>query len=190
MLTTFLAYFLIFLFTVTEGRLRKGQQAETLEAGASDRNSTRRLGMVYSLIVLSLVLAPVLNYLAIGRILSAGAGWAGLVVAAGGVALRVWANRILGEFYTRTLRVAENQPVVQNGPYRLIRHPGYLGSILMWAGAGLATTNWIAVVVAVVTPLIAYHLRIEAEEAMLVDCLGQAYARYKGRTWRLIPFVY
>ncbi len=190
MLTTILAYCLVILFTATEGRLRKGQPAQTLQADASDRKSTRRLGMVYSLIVLSLLLAPVLNYLEVGRIAGAGAGWAGLIVALGGIALRVWATQVLGEFYTRTLRVAESQPVVQSGPYHLIRHPGYLGSILMWAGAGLATTNWIALAVALAAGLIGYHYRIEAEEAMLVDCLGQSYIRYKTRTWRLIPFIY
>lgn len=42
-----------------------------------------------------------------------------------GLALRVWSMRTLGAFYTRTLRTAQNQHVVDTGPYRMIRHPGY-----------------------------------------------------------------
>jgi protein-S-isoprenylcysteine O-methyltransferase Ste14 len=188
--TTILAYLLIALFSVGEGRLRKGQAAQTFEAGASDRNSTRRLGAAYGLAVISLLLAPLLNYLALGHIPYAPAGWVGLAVACGGIALRIWANQILGEFYTRTLRVIENQPIVQHGPYRLVRHPGYLGVILMWVGAGLATTNWIVSLLALGAMAIVYHYRIQAEEAMLLDRLGQSYANYQAHTWKLMPFVY
>jgi hypothetical protein len=62
---------------------------------------------------------------------------AGLVVEATGLALRAWSMRALGGSYSRTLRVVEDedqQTVVDAGPYRLIRHPGYLGSLLTWVG--------------------------------------------------------
>jgi len=173
MLTTIFGYLVVALFFVVEGRLRKGQQAQTLDAGVFDRYSTRRLGMAYGIAIISLLFAPVLNYFAIGHILFAPVGWIGLVIALCGIALRVWANIILGEFYTRTLRVLENQSVVQRGPYRFIRHPGYLGLILMWAGAGFATSNRIVILIVLVTMCIAYHYRIQAEEAMLLDRLDQ-----------------
>jgi protein-S-isoprenylcysteine O-methyltransferase Ste14 len=190
MLTTILAYLLVALFSVTEGRLRKGQQAQTFDAGMFDRHSTQRVSTAYAIAIISLLFAPVLNYLSIGHILYALAGWVGLAITLGGIALRVWANLILGEFYTRTLRVLDNQSVVQRGPYHLIRHPGYLGIILMWTGAGLAATNWIAILIVLITMCIAYHYRIQAEEAMLLDHLGQQYADYKAHTWKLLPFVY
>ncbi len=190
MLTTILAYLLIVLFSVTEGRLRQGQAAQTFEAGAFDHNSTRRLGAAYGLAVIGLLLAPLLNDLAIGHILYAPASWAGLAAAGGGMALRIWASLVLGEFYTRTLRVAENQSVVQQGPYRYIRHPGYLGTILMWVGAGLATGNGLVSVLILVVMASVYHFRIQAEEVMLVERLGQPYAAYQARTWKLMPGVY
>jgi len=46
---------------------------------------------------------------------------------------------VLGRFFTRTLRVTGEQRVVSDGPYRVVRHPGYLGDILMWTGAALTT---------------------------------------------------
>jgi protein-S-isoprenylcysteine O-methyltransferase Ste14 len=190
MLTTIFAYLLIALFSVSERRLRKGQQAQTFDAGVFDRHSTRRLGIAYGIAIISLLFAPILNYLSIGHILYTLAGWVGLAITLGGITLRVWANLILGEFYTRTLRVLANQSVVQRGPYRLIRHPGYLGTIVMWAGAGLAAANWIVILIVLVTMSIAYHYRIQAEETMLLDRLGQQYADYKARTWKLLPFVY
>jgi protein-S-isoprenylcysteine O-methyltransferase Ste14 len=190
MLTTVFAYLLIALFTIGERRLRKGQQAKTFDAGSFDRQSTRRLGMAYGISIISLLAAPLLNYLAFGRIMSAWVGWIGLAVAIGGMALRVWANRVLGEFYTRTLRVLDNQSVVQRGPYHFIRHPGYLGTILMWAGAGLAAVNWLVTVLIVLILCLAYYYRIQIEEVMLLERLGQPYADYQSHTWKLLPFVY
>jgi protein-S-isoprenylcysteine O-methyltransferase Ste14 len=36
---------------------------------------------------------------------------------------------------------SRKRPILASGPYRLVRHPGYGGLLLTWAGAGLATAN-------------------------------------------------
>lgn len=71
----------------------------------------------------------------------------GLIMQASGLALRVWSMRTLGAFYTRTLRTAQNQHVVDTGPYRMIRHPGYTGALLVWIGLALASRSVPATVV-------------------------------------------
>jgi protein-S-isoprenylcysteine O-methyltransferase len=98
--------------------------------------------------------------------------------------------RTLGGFYTRTLRVTDGQPVVETGPYAVVRHPGYLGSLLVWTGFGLASRSLPAVIGAAAPMAIAYRHRMAAEEAMLEARLGEPYRRYEGRTWRLLPYVY
>ncbi len=85
--------------------------------------------------------------------------------------------------------MAENQAIAREGPYRLIRHPGYLGSILMWAGAATATANWLVILIVLAAMFSAYHYRIQNEEKMLIKTNAE-YAEYQKRTWRLIPFVY
>ncbi len=190
MLTTILGYMLVGLFFATEAHARQGQRAQSLDRGQFDRNSTVLIGVAFSVTGLGLLFAPLLNYFGIGLIAGPVVGWLGLIIAAAGIALRRWANRTLGQFYTRTLRVTEDQPIVRQGPYRVVRHPGYLGSILMWIGAGLATTNWIAVSVAVAVMFAVYSYRIQAEEKMLTTANGKEYSAYKAHTWKLIPFVY
>jgi protein-S-isoprenylcysteine O-methyltransferase len=73
--------------------------------------------------------------------------WVGVAVLAVGLALRAWGMTTLGASYTRTLRTAGDQRLVQGGPYRLIRHPSYSGSLLVWAGYSLGLGSWIALVV-------------------------------------------
>jgi protein-S-isoprenylcysteine O-methyltransferase len=72
----------------------------------------------------------------------------------------------------------------------LVRHPGYSGSLLVWIGAGMAVSNWIALTLVTLVCLIAYIYRIRSEEAMLVARFGQEYEEYRRRTKRLIPYLY
>jgi protein-S-isoprenylcysteine O-methyltransferase Ste14 len=97
--------------------------------------------------------------------------------------------RTLGASYSRTLRTEDEQPVVAEGPYRLIRHPGYLGSLLTWTGFGLTSGSLPAF--AAVTGLLgrAYRHRIDAEEDLLRRDLP-GYVEYCGRTKKLIPFLW
>jgi protein-S-isoprenylcysteine O-methyltransferase len=122
--------------------------------------------------------------------LPVGPRWIGVAAIAVGLALRAWGMTVLGRFYTRTLRVVDDQRVVTAGPYRLIRHPGYAGSLLVWTGYCLGVGNWVALVVVAALMLGAYGWRIRSEERLLADAFGDEYRHYQRRTARLVPFVY
>jgi protein-S-isoprenylcysteine O-methyltransferase Ste14 len=131
----------------------------------------------------------VLNRVRIARLPGGATSWAALGVAVAGLTIRLHANRTLGRFYTRTLRMAADQPIVERGLYRVVRHPGYLGVLLMWIGAALATANGITAAITAGTMTVAYGHRIRAEERML-SAASDDYRRYVRRTWRLIPLLY
>lgn len=114
----------------------------------------------------------------------------GAALAPLGLAMRAWAVLTLRERYTRTLRIEPGQQLMDRGPYRLIRHPGYLGSLMCWTGVVLASANWISLVVGLPALYLAYAHRMASEEAMLELGLGDAYRAYRARTRRLIPFIY
>jgi protein-S-isoprenylcysteine O-methyltransferase Ste14 len=179
---------LIVYYAITESR-RKGQAATTLNGGPFDRASTRLLSLALVISMTLVIVANALNYLQIG-LMAEFIGWIGVAVMLCGITLRVWASQRLGRFYTRTLRISEGQRVVQDGPYRYVRHPGYLGTILLWVGAGLATVNWITAALITFTFVAAYRYRINAEEHMLVASFGEQYAAYMRHTWRLFPFIW
>ncbi len=183
-LTTVLGYLIVAQFFLLD-RSRRGAEAKSFEAGKFDQNSTMYIGVAYFVSVLSLLASWLLNWLHVGAL----PVWVGVAVALIGLLFRWWANRVLGAFYTRTLKVTENQFIVRAGPYRLIRHPGYLGSILMWSGAAAATANWIVLLIVLIVMLVVYVYRIETEEKMLVSAYTD-YAEYRKHTWRLIPLVY
>ncbi len=182
-----LAYLLIMGFFAIEVFLRQGTTARSLEATDSDKGSTRLIGVSFGVAV---VLPLLLDLLQVGQIASPSVSWLGLVIMLLGLGLRIWSMRVLGAYYSRTLRVADEQVIVTQGPYRVIRHPGYLGTILVWLGAGLALANWIATVVIALLMLGVYSYRIRSEEAMLLATFGDRYRQYSRQTWKLLPFLY
>lgn len=108
----------------------------------------------------------------------------------GGVALRIWAIRHLGRFFTVNVGIQQGHQVIQDGPYRFVRHPSYSGSVLALAGLGCLTFNWLGLILIVACTLLAYALRVPVEEKALFAEFGQQYADYAARTKRLIPWVY
>lgn len=116
--------------------------------------------------------------------------WAGLVLFAAGIILQSAAMWVLRGFYTVRLGLQPGHCLVTSGPYRLVRHPGYLSYIMSLTGIGLALSSVAALGLAIlVTPFILW--RIEGEERMLVAEFGKGYRTYMKKTrWRLIPLVY
>jgi protein-S-isoprenylcysteine O-methyltransferase Ste14 len=173
-------------FVALEAVTRERGEASALAVTETDQGTTRLLVAAYGL---AAGLPPVLRRLP-GSRLPPSSGPAGVAAMAAGLALRVWSMRTLGHYYSRTLRTTDDQVVVESGPYRLLRHPGYLGSILVWAGFGLASGSTVAAAGAGALLGAAYRRRIFAEEQMLLGKLGQPYADYAQRTKRLIPFIW
>jgi protein-S-isoprenylcysteine O-methyltransferase Ste14 len=176
-------------FFVLEATTRKPGSASSLRVSDQDQGTTRTIIVAYGLAIdLPVLLRRALRRAAVLE-LSPVAAPAGLMVEATGLALRAWSMHTLGASYTRTLRTEREQGLIDTGPYRLIRHPGYTGSLLTWMG--FALTSGSIPVVAFVAGLLgrAYHRRILAEELLLQRDLPGDNA-YTDRTKKLIPFVW
>ena len=172
-------------FFVLEASTRQRGSASSLHASGDDRGTTRTLVAAYAA---ALVAAPLARR-ASPETLPRAAGPVGVGMQALGLGLRASSMRTLGRSYTRTLRTEGAQRVVETGPYRLIRHPGYAGSLLIWLGFALTSRSLL--VLQMVGGLVggSYHRRVAAEEALLCRDLP-GYEAYARRTRRLIPFVW
>jgi protein-S-isoprenylcysteine O-methyltransferase Ste14 len=115
--------------------------------------------------------------------------YAGVALLILGSLLRRHCWRILGQHFTGAVVVTENQPVIDRGAYRFVRHPAYTGGILMFIGIGLALGHWLSIAVLLATSIAVYAYRVTVEERALVATLGAPYADYMRRTKRFIPCV-
>lgn len=107
-----------------------------------------------------------------------------------GMGLTVWAYRTLGRFFSLEVQAQTDHRVVEAGPYRLVRHPGYAGVILGFVGLGLAVQSWVSLLLLLVATTAALAYRIRVEETFMFAELGDRYALYMARTKRLVPFVW
>jgi protein-S-isoprenylcysteine O-methyltransferase Ste14 len=87
------------------------------------------------------------------------------------------------------VEVEKGQPVIQSGPYSVIRHPMYLGTVLMYLATPVALGSWWALLPALlIVPILV--LRIQNEEKVLAEQLP-GYREYVQKTrYRLIPGVW
>jgi len=112
----------------------------------------------------------------------------GLVLMVAGLGVRWWAVAVLGSAFTVAVGIQVEQKLVVSGPYRLVRHPSYSGSLLTVIGVALCWANWLALA-ALLLPFAAYAYRIQVEERALLTGLGPAYSDYRARTHRLVPWL-
>lgn len=110
-------------------------------------------------------------------------GWLGLL-------LRWWSFVTLGEYFTVVLKTSEDQPVVDRGPYRLLRHPSYTGLLLAFVGCNLMIGNWLSTGGSVTLLLTALVYRIRKEERALNAALGDRYRDFATGRSRLVPFLW
>lgn len=113
-----------------------------------------------------------------------------LVVAASGYALGTWAM-VVNAFFSLVGRVqtGRGQAVVSAGPYRFVRHPGYVGVILFELTTPVMLGSTWAIIPGVLTAALTVA-RTAGEDRMLqADLAG--YADYAKRTrFRLLPGVW
>jgi protein-S-isoprenylcysteine O-methyltransferase Ste14 len=135
---------------------------------------------------------PPLEYLYVAAILprSAACEWGGVALILLGCALFAWARRTLGAAYSGHLTVTSRQGLVQSGPYRVVRHPAYLGYLLMSLGVclGYSSLFGLASISLLLLPGLIY--RIRTEDRLLERHFQDQFRAYAKRTARLIPGIW
>ena len=126
---------------------------------------------------------------------SAGSGphWlrtASVAVLAVGLAIRWTAILSLGRSFSVNVAIHATQTVHKTGLFRYVRHPSYLGLMIIFVALGMRKSNWIALILVLVPPCAALLYRIHVEEQALREAFGVEYEDYSRTTKRLIPGVY
>jgi protein-S-isoprenylcysteine O-methyltransferase Ste14 len=118
-------------------------------------------------------------------------------MSAWGVPLLAWGYlqyKLVGVYRTRLggggpgLSVPPER-IVEQGPYRWVRNPMYLGHLIFFAGIAVTLQSWIAAAVAA-AHLFWFEARVREDEARLLERFGDDYRGYCRRVKRWIPGIY
>jgi protein-S-isoprenylcysteine O-methyltransferase Ste14 len=88
-----------------------------------------------------------------------------------------------------TIRVEDDQPLVSTGLYGMVRHPLYVGALIMMVGTPFALDSYWGLI-AIVPGLLALCVRILDEEKMLRQDLAGYDAYMHDVRYRLVPYVW
>src|SRR5438132_7221667 len=114
---------------------------------------------------------------------------AGVVLAVGSALFAAWAMWSLGRSYGIRMDLFEGHRLVTEGPYRVVRHPMYLGILIFQIGATLAMESALLLVATIVYAIPFTIARIVAEEHVLIQGLGDQYRSFVSRVPALVPFA-
>jgi len=113
--------------------------------------------------------------------------WTGVTVTVCGGVVWIWAVHQLGKNLTDTVVTRQQHFLVTTGPYRWVRHPFYVGLVLLLLGISLATANWFILMTGS-TLWFAFLLpRTRIEERKLLERFGDDYRAYTRRVGRFVP---
>ena len=113
----------------------------------------------------------------------------GFVVIFAGIAIRQWSIAVLGRFFNVNVRLVKGHTVVKKGPYRLVRHPSYLGLFIIIFGIAIEGGSLEGVICAAAISMFFIWYRIKIEEGFLIEHLGSEYNRYRKNTKYIIPLL-
>lgn len=92
-------------------------------------------------------------------------------------------------YLSRTVKVEENQKVIDTGLYSVVRHPMYAATLLLFLSIPLVLGSLISFFVFLTYPFI-ISVRIKSEEKLLREEL-EGYGEYMNKVrFRLIPYIW
>jgi protein-S-isoprenylcysteine O-methyltransferase Ste14 len=157
-------------------------------ATSGDKGS---LWLLYGLITLGYAMSFAVGATRNGRMHSGELFFAiGSGLAAIGLMVRVQSILTLRQYFTYSVAKIEGHSLIDKGLYAHIRHPGYLGQLLIFTGISIALSNWLSILFMMLPVMIGYGYRIKVEEQFMLEQLGEKYATYQKRTNRIIPLLY
>jgi protein-S-isoprenylcysteine O-methyltransferase Ste14 len=97
-----------------------------------------------------------------------------------GIAVRLWASGF----------IVKNAELATNGPYALVRHPLYVGNILILFAFAAASGLWWAFLVVIAFLWFYYPTAIEYEDRKLRSIFSSAWEEFADRTPALMPRLF
>lgn len=112
----------------------------------------------------------------------------GLVFCVIGAIIACWSRYLLGKNWSLSIQRKENHELIQNGIYKILRHPIYTGLLLLFIGNALIVGDYRGLI-AVIIVFISFWFKLLKEEKLLIETFGNQYIEYKNRTKALIPYL-
>lgn len=165
-----------------------GRNQENRKSDAPSSKLDLILIQIFSLAVV--ILAPFSDGRSIGILhVENTIRYIGLLITIPGFVLMQAGEKYLAKQFSIEVTLQKDHKLIQSGPYKVIRHPRYLGILIFFTGISLTFRSLLGIfiVLALAGVLI---WRVFAEEKMMREEFGKEWKEYQSKTWRLIPYIF
>jgi protein-S-isoprenylcysteine O-methyltransferase Ste14 len=177
-----------YLYAFFEVFMNLRQRRKNNATATNDKGS---LWLLYGLITVGYALSFAVGATKIGRIYPWNTFFAtGMALFAIGFTIRIYSILTLKQYFTYSVAKVENHKIISTGLYKFIRHPGYLGQLIIFMGISISISNWLSILLMMIPATLGYLYRIKVEEKFMTDQFGEDYKNYQHRTKRIIPMLY
>jgi len=114
------------------------------------------------------------------------AAWFGVVLAAAGVGIAIWARWHLGANWSGVVTLKEGHELIRSGPYRTMRHPIYTGILLALLGSAV-TSGEVRGLLAVAIAWLSFYSKARREESFLTQEFGERFGEHRRHTGMFLP---
>jgi protein-S-isoprenylcysteine O-methyltransferase Ste14 len=115
--------------------------------------------------------------------------WLGAALTVSGLLFAVWAREHLGRNWSRSVSIKQDHELITTGPYAVLRHPIYTGTLAGFVGLAVALSEVRGFVVVVLFFLV-FWAKLSKEEKWMRSQFGETYAKYVHRTAALVPYLF
>ncbi len=105
-----------------------------------------------------------------------------------GLLITLWARYTLAGNWSGTVVFKEGHELIQQGPYRYVRHPIYTGFLMMFASFA-PVLGYLSGYLALVLCFGSYWYKLRQEETLLLKYFPNEYPAYMANVKALIPFI-
>jgi len=115
--------------------------------------------------------------------------WIGAALTVGGLLFAVWARVHLGRNWSRSVTIKRDHELITTGPYAMVRHPIYTGTLIGFLGTAIAVSQ-VRGMVALLLIFVVFWAKLRLEEEWMRTQFGETYAAYADQTAALVPYLF
>ena len=181
----YIAILIVIILTLNRARLARKSASftEKTKGEISSRWTYTLLSILYIFIVLGSIIETYFFLKTLNIIMSS----LGLVVYVTGIIGRNKAIKTLGEYWSTHIEIRKGQQIMQDGPYKYIRHPGYLSLIIESLSIPVMLNAYYSLLGAMLIFIPAVLIRAKLEDIEMEKKIGKKFTAYKRNVGPFIP---
>ena len=188
----FLSVFSLMVLTITVYLMRNDPKLleRRVKAGPGAEKEKRQkiIQSLASMAFIAVVVFPAIDHRLAWSRMPPQAALAGDVIVALGLLIIFFVFKE-NAFTSAIIEVDPEQRVISTGPYAFVRHPMYIGALVMLLGVPVALGSWWGLFMVIPIALLIMWRLIDEEQFLARNLVGYAEYRHNVK-YRLVPFIW